>query len=101
MLDKLKLIEERYEELCIRSEQPDFYADPKQAAKFLKEKSELEPVVTAYRAYSAAQRTMDEALELLAGSPAPALPPLCPAAFSPASGWIRMWRTLTVLYSSR
>ncbi|MDY2720408.1 MAG: peptide chain release factor 1 [Candidatus Faecousia sp.] len=84
MLDKLKLIEERYEELCIRSEQPDFYADPKQAAKFLKEKSELEPVVTAYRAYSAAQRTMDEALELMEGNTEPELKNLCQEEFSQA-----------------
>ena len=29
MLDKLKQVEDRYEELCARAEQPDFYADPK------------------------------------------------------------------------
>ena len=32
MLDKLQAVENRYEELCARSEQPDFYADPKKAA---------------------------------------------------------------------
>ena len=32
MLDKLKQVEDRYEELCARAEQPDFYADPKKAA---------------------------------------------------------------------
>ena len=38
MEEKLALIENKYEELCARSEQPDFYADPKLAAKYLKEK---------------------------------------------------------------
>ena len=32
MLEKLQAVENRYEELCFRSEQPDFYADPKRAA---------------------------------------------------------------------
>jgi len=37
MLEKLQAVENRYEELCFRSEQPDFYADPKRAAAFLRE----------------------------------------------------------------
>ena len=36
MLDKLKQVEDRYEELCARAEQPDFYADPKKAAAWLR-----------------------------------------------------------------
>ena len=32
MLDKLAAVENRYEEICARSEQPDFYNDPKKAA---------------------------------------------------------------------
>ncbi len=39
MLEKLQAVENRYEELCFRSEQPDFYADPKRAAAFLREKT--------------------------------------------------------------
>ena len=31
MINKLQAVAERYEELCARSEQPDFYADPKKA----------------------------------------------------------------------
>ena len=31
MLNKLEAVASRYEELCARSEQPDFYADPKKA----------------------------------------------------------------------
>ena len=37
MLEKLQAVENRYEELCARSEQPDFYADPKKAAALLRE----------------------------------------------------------------
>ncbi len=65
MLDKLKLVEEKYIELCARAEQPDFYADPKRAAAYLKEQKELEPVVTAYRAYVRAKQDMADALELM------------------------------------
>ena len=38
MLDKLKQVEDRYEELCARAEQPDFYADPKKAAAWLRDR---------------------------------------------------------------
>lgn len=41
MLDKLKLVEEKYIELCARAERPDFYADPKRAAAYLKEQKEM------------------------------------------------------------
>ena len=65
MLNKLEAVESRYEELCARSEQPDFYADPKKAAGFLREKNELEPVVEAFRAYRQAQQDMADAEELM------------------------------------
>ena len=32
MLEKLRAVANRFEELCARSEQPDFYNDPKKAA---------------------------------------------------------------------
>ena len=66
MLDKLEAVSSRYEELCAKSEQPDFYSDPKRAAAMLREKNELEPVVEAYRAYRQAERDMAEAQELMA-----------------------------------
>ena len=65
MLDKLRSVAFRYEELCAKSEQPDFYNDPKQAAKLLREKNDLEPIVEAYHAYNRALSDMDEALELM------------------------------------
>ena len=66
MLEKLRSVADRYEELCARSEQPDFYTDPRKAAKLLREKNELEPIVEAYAAYRRAERAMADALELMA-----------------------------------
>ena len=69
MLDKLKLVEEKYIELCARAEQPDFYNDPKKAAAYLKEQKEMEPVVQTYRAYLRAKQDMQDALELMSAEP--------------------------------
>ena len=65
MLNKLKALCHKYEELCARSEQPDFYADPKKAARLLREKNDLEPIVEAFQAYRKAEQDMLEAQELL------------------------------------
>lgn len=65
MLDKLDAVANRYEELCAKSEQPDFYADPKLAAALLREKTELEPIVETFHAYRQAQQDMLEAQELM------------------------------------
>ncbi|MBO5317243.1 MAG: peptide chain release factor 1 [Oscillospiraceae bacterium] len=65
MLEKLAAVESRFEEICARSEQPDFYNDPKKAAAILRERNDLEPIVTAYQAYRTAQRDMEEAEELM------------------------------------
>ena len=65
MLEKLRAVADRFEELCARSEQPDFYADPKKAARLLRERNELEPIVEAYHAYNQAQQDMEEAQELM------------------------------------
>ena len=65
MLDKLRAVESRFEELCARSEQPDFYADPARAAKLLREKNDLEPIIEAFHAYNRAQQDMQDAQELM------------------------------------
>ena len=65
MIDKLRAVENRYEELCAKSERPDFYADPQKAAKLLREKNEIEPIVECYRAYLNAQQEQAEAEELM------------------------------------
>ncbi len=65
MLDKLRVVADRYEQLAFQSEQPDFYADPQKAAKLLREKNDLEPIVEAYAAYRRAERDLLDAQELL------------------------------------
>ena len=65
MLDKLAAVANRFEEICARSEQPDFYNDPKKAAATLRERNDLEPIIEAYHAYRAAERDMADAEELM------------------------------------
>ena len=65
MLEKLRLVEERYMEMAERAGQPDFYADSKAASKLLREQKRLEPVVTAYRSYCKAKKEADELREML------------------------------------
>ena len=84
MLDKLNALEDKYIELCARAEQPDFYADPKKAAAYLREQKELEPVVTAYRAYCRAKQDMADALELMSGQTDAELKALCQEEFADA-----------------
>ena len=69
MEEKLTVLENRYEELCAKSEQPDFYSDPKLAAKLLREKRELEPIVKAFRKWKQAGATMEEALSMMGEEP--------------------------------
>ena len=95
MLEKLQAVENRYEELCFRSEQPDFYADPKRAAAFLREKNELEPVVETFRAYNRASRDMEEAQDLMAD---PEMRELCQETFQKAkTDKENLYRELQVL----
>ena len=65
MLENLAAVANRYEEICARSEQPDFYADPKKAAAILRERNDLEPIIEAYNAYRQAQQDMEDAQELM------------------------------------
>ena len=81
MLEKLEKISSRYEELCAKSEQPDFYADPAKTVRLMREKNELEPVVTAYRAYRRAEREMAEAEELMGE---PEMKELCQESYAAA-----------------
>ena len=81
MLEKLQAVYSRYEELCARSEQPDFYDDPKRAAKLLREKNDLEPIVECYLAYRRAETDMADAQELMAD---PEMRELCQETFQSA-----------------
>ena len=81
MLDKLKAVENRYEELCFKSEQPDFYNDPKKAAAILRERNDLEPIIEAYRAYKNAEQEMADAEELMSD---PEMRQLCQETYTAA-----------------
>ena len=81
MLDKLKAVENRFEELCFKSEQPDFYNDPKKAAKLLREKNDLEPIIETFRAYQNACQEMVDAEELMAD---PEMKELCQETYASA-----------------
>ena len=65
MFDKLEALETRLEELESRLAAPDLYDDPANAAKLLRERNNLEPIVAAFREYKAAQRTLADAEEML------------------------------------
>jgi len=66
MLDKLKLVEEKYRELEDRMASPEVYNDPVAVAKISREQKELAPVVEAYRAYQKQADAAEEAQALLA-----------------------------------
>lgn len=65
MFDQLSTVENRFDELESRFASPGLYDDPEAAAKLLKERNELEPIVTAYRALKAAHKAREEAEEML------------------------------------
>ena len=95
MLSKLQAVASRYEELCAKSEQPDFYSDPKQAAKLLREKNDLEPIVESYHAYNRALQEMEDAQELMAD---PEMKVLCQQTYQDArEEKERLYRELQIL----
>lgn len=65
MEEQLDAVEIRFEELNSRLSAPDLYDDPDKAAELLREHGQLEPVVTAFRAWKAAQRTLTDAQEMM------------------------------------
>ena len=95
MLSKLQAVASRYEELCVKSEQPDFYSDPKQAARLLREKNDLEPIVESYHAYNRAIQEMEDAQELMAD---PEMKELCQQTYQDArEEKERLYRQLQIL----
>ena len=81
MLNKLQAVYHRFEELCAKSEQPDFYNDPQKAAALLREKNDLEPIVEAYLSYRRAEQDLADAQELMAD---PEMRELCQETFKQA-----------------
>ena len=68
MLDKLKAIEQHYQEVEARLAEPSTYNDPALAAKLNKEQRDLEPLMETYRAYRKAFQDMEEAQALFSDS---------------------------------
>ena len=65
MLEKLTAIEEKYQMLEERMQNPEVYSDPPLYAKLAREQKEIQPVVDAFRRYEKARRDMDGARELM------------------------------------
>ena len=95
MLDKLHAVKNRFEELCAKSEQPDFYNDPKKAAALLREKNDLEPIVEAFDAYRRAETEMEDAQALMSD---PEMKELCQSVYQTAKeDKERLYRELQIL----
>ena len=84
MLDQLRLVEERYMEMSERASQPDFYADPKAAAKLLKEQKQLEPIVAAYREYRKTEQEQEDLRQMLSEPQDAEMKALCQEEFAEA-----------------
>ena len=99
MLNKLQAVVNKYEELCAKSEQPDFYSDPKKAAALLREKNDLEPIVEAFDAYRRAEADMEDAMALMGD---PEMKELCQETYTLAKEEKeRLYRELQILLLPR
>jgi len=84
MIDKLQLVEHKYEELMDRTQRPDFYNDPKQAARILKELDELRPLIQTFRDYKKTERELEEIREMLSEGLDPEMKAMCQEEFAAA-----------------
>ncbi len=65
MIDKLKSIKDRYDEINENLMNPDIISDNKQYAALMKEHKNLTPVIEKYNEYIKAKENCDDALEML------------------------------------
>ncbi len=65
MLDKLELIQKRYEELTRLIAQPEIATEPKQVQELTRERASLEGIVTIYQKYKANSKELAEMEALL------------------------------------
>ena len=65
MLEKLKQLDNKYNEIHQRMESGEIFADPAAYTKCAKELKELEPIVQCYREYCACKKQMADAQELM------------------------------------
>ena len=70
MLDKLRGIEERYENITEEMAQPEVIADYQRLQALAKERASLDQVVTLTRALRSAEEQIDEAKQLINDSDA-------------------------------
>ena len=67
MIDKVKLIEEKYIEIEKKMASPEVFGDPAAITKLAREQKEITPIVEVYREYAKHADSADEARELLSG----------------------------------
>ncbi|MBU0705459.1 MAG: peptide chain release factor 1 [Chloroflexi bacterium] len=79
MLERLGKVEERYEELTRLMADPEVAQDYERVAEYAKERSDLEGIVAAYRAYKSAAHELEETKTLLADDADPELRELAEA----------------------
>ncbi|MGI6727248.1 MAG: peptide chain release factor 1 [Anaerovoracaceae bacterium] len=65
MFDKLKFMEEKYDELSIKASNPEIIADQDQWRKIIKEMSDMEPIVNKYKEYEKAKDELNATKEML------------------------------------
>lgn len=65
MIEKIKLMEQRYNELSNKLSEPDIANDKKQFAELMKEFKNLSPIIEKYKKYQSAENSFTEAKELL------------------------------------
>lgn len=65
MLDRLKQLDNKYNEIQQRMESGEIFADPTAYTKCARELKELEPIVLCYREYCSCQKQMSDAQELM------------------------------------
>ncbi len=65
MFDKLDFILEKYEELSLKVSDPDVIANQKEWQRYIKEISEMEPIVKKYKEYKKLKEGIAEAKEML------------------------------------
>lgn len=65
MFDKLEDILVRFEELLNELGEPGVTSNPERFQRLMKEQSDLQPIVDAYRAYKSNQETIEDSLSML------------------------------------
>ena len=65
MFDKLEDLLIRLEEILSELNEPGVANDPARFQRLMKEQSELQPIVDAYKEYKAAQETVEDSLMML------------------------------------